>query len=320
MIPLILSDFYIIINLHLQEFLMQKIIQTQNLTKIYPGNITGVSKLNLTVEKGEIFGFLGSNGAGKTTTIRLLLNLIFPTDGTGKVLGKDIVKEHTEVTEKIGYIPSSIKPNRNLTGYEFVNLMTKYYKSGDMNKAKSLFSRLELSSKDLKRKVKEYSTGMARKLAIVQAFAHSTELLIMDEPTEGLDPIMQHEFYEMLREYRADGGTVFISSHHLREIEKICDRAGIIREGRLVAVENVKDLMNSAARTINIRFKKKTTKKVISSEHLEVIEFDGINLKAAIRGDINKVLKTITKFDLIDVTMPPISLEDVFLGYYKEKN
>jgi ABC-2 type transport system ATP-binding protein len=220
----------------------ENIIETFGLTKYYRRSIIGIEDLSLTVNQGEVYGFLGSNGAGKTTTIRMLVNLIFPTRGRARIFGKDMVKHHLEICKNIGYIPSAVKPHKHMTGEDFLNYMGNLSANGDIEYRHYLLKKFDFSQKDLKRKVKEYSGGMARKIALVQTFQHRPGLMIMDEPTEGLDPVMQYTFYELLKEYRDNGGTVFISSHHPLEVEQVCDRAAIIRSGRLVAVENFPNL------------------------------------------------------------------------------
>jgi ABC-2 type transport system ATP-binding protein len=248
------------------------------------------------------------------------LNLIFPTSGSAEVFGKKASREHIDICGLVGYAPSGVRPPRNITGDEFLNYMGRYYRQNDPKHLKNLLDTFEFSKKDIKRKVKEYSSGMARKIAIIQAFQHKPELVIMDEPTEGLDPVMQHHFYELLNDYRSKGGTVFLSSHRLREVEQVCDRAAIIRNGILVTVETVKDLVERTSRIITIHFKKKIPRSVLETGELEIIEFNGERLKAKLKGDINKVINLLAKYEVKDLSLPPLSLEDVFLHYYREEN
>lgn len=298
---------------------MENVIETFGLTKFYPKGIIGIKNLSLSVQPGEIYGFLGSNGAGKTTTIRLLLNLIFPTSGKGKIFGKDMVKKRLEIVEETGYIPGSIRPHKNMTGEDFLDYMGRFFSNGNPVYRRKLLDRFEFSAADLERQVKTYSSGMARKIAIVQAFQHRPRLLIMDEPTEGLDPVMQYNFYELLKEYRDNGGTAFISSHHLREVEQVCDGAAIIRKGILVAVEKVKDLREHMARPVHVVFKEKISRSKLASKAWEITSLEGNALQAKLTGDINDVLKHLTKFPVADIALPSLSLEDVFLSYYREE-
>jgi len=298
---------------------MDNMIETSELTKLYPDGTVGIQKLSLTIKEGEIFGFLGSNGAGKTTTIRLLVNLIFPTSGRARIMGKDIVKDHMEICREIGYLPSSIRPHKHMSGKDFLDYMGKFFPTPIAGNRQRLLERFEFSQKDLKRPIKHYSSGMARKIALVSAFQHNPRLVFMDEPTEGLDPVMQHSFYELLKEYRDQGGTVFISSHHLREVEQVCDGAAIIRKGELVAHERVRNLVHNMSRTLQVRFKHPVKQTQLNCEDWQITALNTKSLSARVTGDINKVLAFLTGFELDDLTLPPLSLEDVFLSYYSEE-
>lgn len=298
---------------------MDKIIETFGLTKYYKQDVVGVEDLSLSVREGEIYGFLGSNGAGKTTTIRLLVNLIFPTCGKAKIFGKDAVKHHLDICKDIGYLPSAVKPRTNMTGEDFLDYMGELSSARDREYRARLLKKFALSEKDLKRKIKEYSTGMARKIAILQTFQHHPKLMIMDEPTEGLDPVMQHIFYELLEEYRDNGGTVFLSSHHLREVELVCDRAAIIRKGRLVVEEVIKDLMKHTARSVHVTFKEEINPALLESDAWEIVAMDGTTLNARLTGDIDAVIKLLARFPVADMSLPTAGLQDVFLDYYKEE-
>ncbi|MCP5050627.1 MAG: ABC transporter ATP-binding protein [bacterium] len=292
-------------------------IETFGLTKHYPGNIVGVEDLSLSVENGEIYGFLGSNGAGKTTTIRLLLNLLFPTGGNARIFNKDAVKQHLEICNEIGYLPSSVQPHKHMTGNDFLQYMGHLSRNGDKEYRSHLLEQFDFSKDDLNRKVKEYSTGMARKIALVQTFQHRPRLLIMDEPTEGLDPVMQDTFYQLLKEYRDNGGTVFISTHHLREVEQVCDRAAIIRNGRLVVVEKIRDLMARMTRTIHVSFKNNINPTQLISNAWQIIETRENKVSAKVTGDIDLIIKLLSRFDIKTISLPNPSLQDVFLDYYK---
>lgn len=297
---------------------MEHAIETFGLTKHYPGGVVGVEDLSLSVKNGEIYGFLGSNGAGKTTTIRMLVNLLFPTGGSARIFGKDVVKRHIEICNQIGYLPSSVRPHNNMTGQDFLDYMGKLSGDGDLSYRKQLLDRFEFPGKDMRRKVKEYSSGMARKIALVQTFQARPKLMIMDEPTEGLDPVMQHRFYELLKEYRAEGGTVFLSSHHLLEVEQICDRAGIIRGGHLVAVEKIQDIMQHMARTVHVTFKEEVEPSLLESPAWEIRENSGTQVTAKVSGDIDTVIKLLSRFEIKDLSLPNPSLQDVFLDYYTD--
>jgi len=298
---------------------MEKIIETFALTKYYLKGIVGIKDLSLTVRTGEIYGFLGSNGAGKTTTIHLLLSLIFPTSGRGEIFGKDIVKKRLEICGDIGYIPGSIRPHRNMTGEDFLDYMDRFFDKTDRDYRRQLLDRFAFADTDLRRHIKQYSSGMARKISIIQALQHRPRLLIMDEPTEGLDPVMQYNFYELLKDYRDNGGTAFISSHHLREVEQVCDGAAIIRKGELVAVEKVKDLMDNMARPIHVRFKKPAARSKLEKAPWEIVSLEEKEVRARLTGDMDVLIKFLANFEVEDLSLPNLSLEDIFLSYYREE-
>ncbi len=294
------------------------VIETSGLTKYYGDGVIGVEDLSLSVREGEVYGFLGSNGAGKTTTIRLLMNLLFPSCGKARIFGKDSVKDHLAICKDLGYLPSSVRPHKQMTGEGFLKYMGRLSGGVETRRRQELLDRFQFSARDLKRKVKDYSSGMARKIALIQTFQHHPRLVIMDEPTEGLDPVMQHGFYELLKNYRGEGGTVFLSSHHLREVEQVCDRAGIIRGGRLVAVEKIRDLMNHAARTVEVTFKSNIPLEILTSEAWEIIEAKGqpTTVKARVPGDLDQLIKFLARFEVADLSLPNPSLQDIFLDYY----
>lgn len=305
---------------------MAKIIETFGLTKHYKGGVIGIEDLSLEVREGEIYGFLGSNGAGKTTTIRLLVNLLFPTGGKAEIFGKDVVKHHLEICKHIGYLPGSIRPHKSMTGEDFLIYMGELSAYNDLEYRQYLLDKFAFSEKDLQRKVKEYSSGMARKIALVQAFQHKPQLLIIDEPTEGLDPVMQHTFYELLKEYRDNGGTVFISSHQLHEVELICDRAAIIRKGHLVVVEKIQDLMTHHIRRVHVTFKEKIAPALLISNAWEILTLETsdagreksyTSLTARLTGDMDALIKHLSQFPVADMVLHSPSLQDIFLHYYE---
>ena len=214
------------------------IIEIQNLTKYY-GKIKGVEDLSLKLYEGEIFGFIGPNGAGKSTTIRSIMNLINKTSGKVFIEGKEFDKDDIKIKEKIGYLPSEIYLYDDLTVKEMLDYHESFYKKDIHNRRTELVKRLEL---DEKKKIEDLSLGNLKKLGIILAFMHEPKILILDEPTSGLDPIMQNVFYDLLKEEKAKGNTIFYSTHILNEVSKICDRVGIIRNGELIKVEKIEDL------------------------------------------------------------------------------
>ncbi len=291
------------------------VIVTEGLTKYY-GRDRGVEDLHLSVRRGEVFGYLGPNGAGKTTTIRLLLDLIRPTRGRAEVLGMDVRTRSVDIRRRVGYLPGEPALYENLTGEEFLRFMGNLRGGVDRHHVSFLAERLEC---DLTRPIKTLSRGNRQKLAILQAFIHRPELLIMDEPTGGLDPLMQHEFHRLVREMREEGATFFISSHNLPEVEKMCDRVGIIREGKLVAVDEVEALKRKALRRLEIHF----------AEPVSPGDFQGIPgvrdlrledrvLTCTVTGSVDALLKAAARFEVLNVISPEVSLEEIFLEMYRE--
>jgi len=222
------------------------VIETKNLTKYY-GKIKGVEDLTFTVKKGEIFGFLGPNGAGKTTTIRTLLGYLHPTKGDAFIFGKNINENIVEIKANVGYIPGDLNLYGHLTGKQFLD----YFASLRRRDMTLLGDLLEIFEVPLERKIKGYSKGMKQKLGIIQAFMDDPKLVIMDEPTSSLDPLLQQKFYKFLNKQKKKGKTMFFSSHVLSEVDKICDRVGIIRDGRLVALEDVESLKRKRGKKSN---------------------------------------------------------------------
>jgi len=226
------------------------VIETQNLTKYYK-KIKGIENLNFSVKKGEIFGFLGPNGAGKTTTIRTLLGFLKPTSGKAFIFGENVTADIVDIKEDVGYIPGDLNLYGHLTGGQFLKYFSKL-KNYDMYLIGDLLSTFEVP---LDRKIKGYSKGMKQKLGIIQAFMHDPDLVIMDEPTSGLDPLLQQTFYDFLKDEKKNGKTLFLSSHNLSEVDKICDRIGIIRDGDLVALEDIDTLKSKKGKIIKAKIK-----------------------------------------------------------------
>ena len=285
-------------------------IQTNNLTKYY-GKSRGIVDLNLTVNKGEFFGFIGPNGAGKSTTIRTLLGLIKCSGGSATVLGFDIEKDKEEILGRVGYLPSET------TFYEGMRVRDVLKLSADLRgkdcneEAKLLCERLQL---DTSKKVEELSFGNKKKVAIVCALQHNPELLILDEPTSGLDPLMQREFYEILQERNAEGTTIFLSSHILAEVQRNCSRAGIIREGKLVACGSVESLSQTNAKRVQLQGN-------VSVEELEGVRDlrqteNGMTFLYG--GDINQLLQVLAKQQVQDLSISEPDLEEIFMHYYTE--
>jgi len=286
------------------------VIVTKNLTKYY-GKIKGIEDLNFTVKKGEIFGFLGPNGAGKTTTIRTLLGLLRPTSGEAYILNKNIEESIVEIRANVGYIPGELALYEHLTGKQFLD----YFSSLRDTNLSLIDELLETFELPLDRKIKSYSRGMKQKMGIIQAFMDDPPLVIMDEPTSGLDPLLQQKFYDFLHSEKKKGRTMFFSSHILSEVDKICDRVAIIRDGRLITLENVENLKNKSGKIIKLKIKENPSK-FKGPKDMKIkdgwIEFNSSD-------DINHWIKEITKFTVIDLKIIDFSLEDIFIKYYEEE-
>lgn len=302
------------------------VIQTEDLTKTYGGGSRGITELNLEVRDGEVFGFLGPNGAGKTTTIRLLLNLIKPTAGKATVLGLDSQHDSIEIHRHIGYLPGEYAFYSNLTGaktLEYFAHLRGVAGAENWQYVKELAGRLEL---DMTKKFRQYSRGNKQKVGIIQALMHRPKLLILDEPTSGLDPLNQQEFYKLINEIRDTGSTIFFSSHIMSEVEKICDRVGIIREGRLVKVGNIGELTDLKSHQLELTFAEAVPlaefEKLPGFDHLKIISTNSHEtLHCTVRTELlDLVVKTAAKYQLVNFVSREPSLEETFLDYYRAGN
>jgi ABC-2 type transport system ATP-binding protein len=295
------------------------VIETSGLTKYY-GDTPGIIDLDLEVHEGEVFGFIGPNGAGKSTTIRTLLNFLFPTHGSGTILGLDIIKGSLEIRTRTGYLPGDLSMYETMTAREFLIYFANLRKVDTSVRMQELADRFEL---DLDRKIKDYSTGNRQKVGIVNAFMPDPELYILDEPTAGLDPLMQQEFQEMIGEIRDRGHTVFLSSHILPEVERIADRVGIVRQGRLIEVDSVEAFKAKAHRSVTIQFA--TPVEASSFARLESVASvetrnDGTVLSLTVKGSMDAVVKAAAKYNVLSVSTRSGELEEVFLSYYSQDN
>lgn len=286
-------------------------IEIKNLTKSY-GKARGIIDVNLTVEEGEFFGFIGPNGAGKSTTIRTLLGMIQVTSGEGKVLGYDIKKESTKLLSEIGYLPSEAVFYSGMKVKDVLKLSADLHKKDCKAESVRLCERLQL---DVNRKVEELSFGNRKKVAIVCALQHEPRLLILDEPTSGLDPLMQKEFFDILKERNEKGTTIFLSSHILSEVQNHCKRAAIIREGRLIACDNVEALAKTNAKRVTIL------------GDVSLVGLDGVKderkeadtIRFLYSGDINVLVKHISNMKIKDLSITEPDLEEIFMHYYEEE-
>jgi len=293
---------------------MTEAIRIDKLTKTY-GKDRGVVDLDLVVETGEVFGYLGPNGAGKTTTIRTLLDLIRPTSGQCQIFGLDCQEDSIEVHKRVGYVPGELALYPKLTGEQTIRYFAALRGEVDMEWVMGLAERLDF---DLKRPAKSYSSGNKRKLGLILALMNKPELLLLDEASGGLDPLVQQKFYNILVEMREAGSTIFFSSHNLPEVERVCDRVAIIREGRLVAVEGVSDLKAKALRRIEIQFDQPVS--AASFEGLPGVQdvvIQDSRLVFTVQGSIDAIFKAAANHTVNNVVSYEPSLEEVFLTFYE---
>jgi ABC-2 type transport system ATP-binding protein len=288
-------------------------IQTEGLTKSY-GRKRGVIDVDLEVRRGEIFGYLGPNGAGKSTTIRLLLDLIRPTKGTASVLGHPAHGSAVKLRREIGYLPGEMALYPRMTGRDLLRYFGALRGMRDLTHAHELAERLDT---ELDRPIKALSHGNKQKVGLVQALMHKPSLVILDEPTTGLDPLVQQEFYRILDEVRADGRTIFLSSHVLAEVERVADRVGIVREGRIVVVSEVETLKRQARRKLEFHFEAPVV--VEDFQRLPgVVEAaeDGRILHLTVEGSVDDIIKLASRYTVLNVVSREQDLEEVFLTYY----
>jgi ABC-2 type transport system ATP-binding protein len=295
----------------------QPAIETHGLGKRYGRDGTpALSDLDLHVRRGEIFGFLGPNGAGKSTTIRLLLGFLHATTGRATVLGHDIERDSVAIRRRVGYLPGGIAFWDDLSGQQLLDELGGL--SGRPSVLRPmLLDRLELSAATLRRPVRAYSRGMRQKLGIIQALQHDPELAILDEPSEGLDPLMQRAFYAILDERKAAGRTIFFSSHVLSEVERVCDRVAIVRHGRLVAVEDVASLLTHRKRQVEVRLRGPLPN-LATVAGVSDLAVDGDRLSFRLEGEVGPFLAALAAADVVDLTIEAASLEDAFLEYYTD--
>jgi ABC-2 type transport system ATP-binding protein len=288
------------------------VIEIENLTKMY-GKNRGITDVSFNVKDGEIFGFIGPNGAGKTTTLRLLVGMIFPTSGSARIFGKNVVEYGDIVRADIGYLPSEVFYYDNMKVIDLLKYSASFYKKDSSKRIKELSERLEL---DVNRKIDELSYGNKKKVGIVQGLLHSPKLIILDEPTSGLDPLMQREFFEIIREENQRGASILFSSHILSEVQKLCDRVAIIKEGGIIRIDEVSTINRDAYKKFKI------TADGFSETDLSMIEINdfqhkGNELSFIYRGDINNIIKIVSQHEIIDIQIEEPTLEEIFMHYYE---
>lgn len=289
-----------------------EIIKINNLTKDY-GNGKGIFDVTFTIKKGEIFGFLGPNGAGKTTTIRHLLGFIIPKEKKCIINGLDCNKDIDLIQKKIGYIPGEINLMEEISGIQFIKFMADYRGMKSLERANELIKRFEL---DPRCKIKKMSKGMKQKVGIVVAFMHDPDILILDEPTSGLDPLMQNEFVNLILEEKKRGKTILMSSHIFEEVEKTCNRVGIIKQGKIVSIEDIDTLRKSKHKIYAITFKNIKDIDRFKKENFSIKNINNNVVEVVIQNEINELIACLNNYQIINLDIVNQSLEEIFMHFY----
>lgn len=290
-------------------------IQMNQLTKVFP-NGKGIFDLSFDVKKGEVFGYLGPNGAGKSTTIRHLMGFMKPELGSAKINGMDCWKNSAEIQKTVGYLPGEIAFLDGINGLEFLELLAGMRGMKDRAYRDQLIKRLQF---DVTTPIRKMSKGMKQKVGIVAAFMHDPQILILDEPTSGLDPLMQSLFVELVLEEKSKGKTILMSSHMFQEIDRTCDRVGIIKDGRLVAVEDVKNLQAKQRKLFDILVETMNDVETIKQAGIEILSIDHLRLKVAVQGDYNRFIQVLSQCHIQHLDIHTQSLEEIFMHYYDKE-
>ncbi len=288
------------------------IIEANNLTKYY-GKSKGIENVNFTVKEGEIFGFIGPNGAGKSTTIRTLLGLIFPTSGSATIFGKDCIEKGHEVRRDIGYLPSEMFFYYKMKVWDLLKYSASFFEGDYSHRIEMLAETMEL---DLTRKIEDLSYGNKKKVGIVQGLLHSPKLIMLDEPTGGLDPLMQKKFFQLIREENQKGATIFFSSHILSEVQHLCHRVAIIKEGSIIQVEDISTLQKNNYKKIMLKGEN-LSKKSFNFEGITNLTMEDHTLRFFFKGDINQVKEKIQPYKVEDLLIEDPTLEEIFMHYYE---
>lgn len=291
-----------------------KVIEINNLTKYY-GKERGIIDVSFNVEENEIFGFIGPNGAGKSTTLRTLLTLIYPTSGSAKIFGKDCIKYGPEIKKEIGYMPSEVFYYDKMKVIDLLKYSASFYKKDCSKRIKELSDIMDL---DLHKKIDDLSFGNKKKVGIVQGLLHEPKLIILDEPTSGLDPLMQQKFFELLQEENKKGATILFSSHILGEVQRLCNRVAIIKEGKIIQLEKISALQENNYKKIKVQ-----TTANLDQNYFNIVGVSNLEAKQNIisflfRGNINSIMKKISEIEIANVWIEEPDLEEIFLHYYEK--
>lgn len=292
------------------------VIEIKKLTKYY-GKARGIMDVSFNVEKGEIFGFIGPNGAGKSTTIRTLLALIHPTSGSATIFGKDCIKDAPEIAMEIGYLPSEVFYYDGMKVIDLLKYSASFYRS---DCTKRIHELAEIMDLDLSKKIDDLSYGNKKKVGIVQGLLHEPKLIILDEPTSGLDPLMQQKFFDLLEEENKKGATILLSSHILAEVQRLCKRVAIIKEGKIIKIETISNLKESNTKKFQIEMETKTDKNHFKINGVTDLEEKGNVISFLYRGNINLVMKKISEVEISNLWIEEPNLEEIFMHYYEKED
>lgn len=291
------------------------VIEIKNLTKTY-GKARGIADVSFNVEQGEIFGFIGPNGAGKSTTIRTLLSLIYPTSGSATIFGKDCIQFAPEIKKEIGYLPSEIFYYDNMKVKDLLKYSASFYKKDCSKRMKELAKMMDL---DLNKKIDDLSLGNKKKVGIVQGLLHEPKLIILDEPTSGLDPLMQQKFFELLEEENKKGATILFSSHILSEVQRLCNRVAIIKEGKIVTVEKISTLQENNYKKFKVETDAPLDKNYFQIDGVNKLDTHNNVTSFLFKGNINTVMKKIADIEITNLWIEEPDLEEIFLHYYEKE-
>lgn len=291
---------------------MKQMLQIRDLTKFY-GKDRGIQNINLEIEKGIVYGFIGPNGAGKSTTIKCIMNMIKKNSGEIYIYNNLVNDKNNNIKREIGYLPSEIHLYEDLTVRKMFEYSELFYKKDCSNKIKELVEKLEI---DVNKKIDELSLGNLKKVGIVLTLMHDPQFIIMDEATSGLDPLMQEVFYKIIEDEKLKGKTIFFSSHILSEVKRICDKVAIIKEGKIIKIEDISNLVNS--NFIKVRISSEECKKIIEELKLKNVDLKKENeIEFIYQEDINKLISVLSKYKILKLVLEDIDIEDIFMHYYK---
>jgi len=291
------------------------VIEINKLTKSY-GKARGIIDVSFNVEEGEIFGFIGPNGAGKSTTIRTLLSLIYPTSGSATIFGMDCIESAPEIAKEIGYLPSEVFYYDKMKVIDLLNYSASFYKKDCSKRIEYLAGIMDL---DLKKRIDDLSFGNKKKVGIVQALLHEPKLIILDEPTSGLDPLMQQKFFDLLLEENKKGATILLSSHVLSEVQRLCNRVAIIKEGKIIKVEKMSNLTENNYKKFKVEMKAGVDKNHFNIRGVSNLEIEGTTVSFLFKGNINLIMKKISEVEILNAWIEEPSLEEIFMHYYEKE-